>query len=46
LEEILLKTGLCLLTEFTMRYLDEIKYRGKRYFFSTEEALISQISKI
>jgi hypothetical protein len=46
LEDVLLKNGLCLLTEFTMRYLDEIKYRGKRYFFSTEEALISQISKI
>lgn len=40
------KEGLCIIMENIMRYYDETQYRGKRYFFTLEEAIINQIEKI
>lgn len=37
---------LCLFMEFLLRYLDDIKFRNKRYFFDIEETVIGQISEI
>ena len=40
-------TQLCVELEFLLRYLDKIKYNGKKYFFSTiEDVLYGRISKI
>ena len=36
----------CLFLEFLLRYLDDIKYRNKRYFFDTDETVLSQIIKL
>lgn len=40
------RSTLCLFMEFVLRYLDDIKYRNKRYFFDIDETVLSQIVKI
>lgn len=44
--QITTRATLCLFMEFLLRYLDDIKYRNKRYFFDADEAILSQIVKI
>ena len=40
------RVTLCLFMEFLLRYLDDIKYRNKRYFFDVDETILSQVMKI
>jgi len=40
------RVTLCLFMEFLLRYLDDIKYRNKRYFFDIDETILSQVMKI
>jgi hypothetical protein len=40
------KISLCVLTEMVLRYYDETRRNGKRWFFNIEQAMIRDVSKL
>ena len=40
------KISLCVLTEVLLRYYDETRRNGKRWFFNIEQAMIRDVSKM
>jgi hypothetical protein len=41
---IIFKNGLCVMMEILLRYYDEKKHRGSRWFFNPEEAVMNRIA--
>ena len=39
------KNGLCVMMEIILRYYDETKHKGKRWFFNSEEAILNRIAE-
>ena len=39
------KNGLCVMMEIILRYYDETKRKGKRWFFNSEEAILNRIAE-